>query len=433
MEPIDAAVARTIAESALAGERILAIARLVFCSLVIARSLYVFDGIATYRLQRALIAYPAQALAVGFSIAVLRGLGRRRTDLILHISVAIDVVVGFLVLLPNAIWPGPHYDGAPFMIDTSVILILIVAAGVRHSATVVALCGGLAGLALAGLAFADHTYAHVATVTLSIGYSMYGVLLAAVAALSLVIAIRTRRLVERTARAAVVANKAEQGLRAVLHDHHDLRTVITSAQINADLLSRGLARGASVRDTTVEQLREDLGELRTQLDQVKARALEELVAIETAVAVALDTAVDDVASALAQRFPDVRIEKSSALSHSVMVAGGVATLRRIIANLVVNACEGDGARGARRVDVSAGDAPAGRVSFEIADDGPGLPPALLERCPGEGASTKAEGTGLGMQLVEGLVRASGGTVSWRAREGGGTRVIVELAAAEPVK
>src|SRR5690606_34457241 len=149
--------------------------------LVMARSLYLFHGIGTHLLDRALIAYPAQAVAVGFSIAILRGLGRRRTNLILHISVTVDVIVGFLVLLPNAVWPGPNYMGAPFMIDTSVILLLIVSAGLRHSATAVALSGGLAGLALAGLAFIDHAYAHVPALTLTVGYSMYGVLLALVA------------------------------------------------------------------------------------------------------------------------------------------------------------------------------------------------------------------------------------------------------------
>src|SRR5690606_24313554 len=95
--------------------------------------------------------------------------------------------------------------------------------------------GGLAVLAVAGLAFADRVFAHVPALTATVGYSIHGVLVAAVVALSLTIAVRTLRLIEGAARAAVVASKAEQGLRTVLHAHHDLRTVVTSAQINADL------------------------------------------------------------------------------------------------------------------------------------------------------------------------------------------------------
>src|SRR5690606_20566899 len=158
------------------------------------------------------------------SIAVLCGLGRRRTLLVLHVSVALDVVIGFLVLLPNAVLPGPGYRGTPYMIDTAALLMLIVAAGLRQSATAVGLSGGLALLALGGLAFADAVHANIDYASLGFGYTVYALLVAAVATLSLVIAVRTRRLVEHATRAALIANKAEQGLRAVLHGHHDLRT-----------------------------------------------------------------------------------------------------------------------------------------------------------------------------------------------------------------
>ncbi len=428
-ESIDDAVARTIDESALAGERIVAIARLVFVGLLFVRSIYAlwaFWDVADHVLERAIISYPPQLIAIGFSIAILCGVGRRRPKRVLHISVALDIAVGFLVLLPNALWPGPAYRGTPYMIDTSALLMLVVAAGLRQSATAVALGSGFALLALGGLAIADYTYANVDATSMGFGYTIYGLLLCTVAGLSLIIAIRTRTLVERAARVAVVASRAEHGLRTVLHEHHDLRSVIASAQINADLL----ARASSASGKTLDHLREDLGELRSQLDQVKARALEELSALEDVVPVAVEDAIGDVTTTLGPRFPAVSIRMRPGRSREVMVAGGPTTLRRILANLVVNACEGDGARGARTVDIGVHEAGSGRVTVEIADDGPGPPARLLEQRT-DVVSTKPEGTGVGIRLVEGLVRASGGTVSWSARDGGGTRVCIELPTAGP--
>ena len=433
-ENAEKAVQRTITEAALAGERAVSVARLVFCAVVGARATwYWLFTDAHHKLERAWMSYPALAAAIALSLAVL--LGRTRTwraGVVLHLSVATDALVAFVVLVPNALWPGPGYQGAPFLIDTSALLVLTMAAGLRHSRSAAALAGGLNGAALAGLAIADHAAAGISDVDLLRGYTMYGLLLVTVAALALIIARRTRALVERAARAAVAAERAGDGLRALLHGHHDLRTVIASAQINADLLARRLGPRAPTdenMDAMVAHLREDLGELRAQVEQVKGRALEELAGLEARTPVAVDPTLADVIAALAPRFPRVAIEADGG-ARSVLVAGGPQSLRRIVANLVINACEGDGRRAARRVDVRARESGAKTIAIEILDDGPGLPAHVLAVPPGEGLSTKPVGTGVGIGLVDGLVRASGGSLSWTNREGGGARVVVELPAAD---
>ncbi|KAB2896640.1 MAG: hypothetical protein F9K40_14145 [Kofleriaceae bacterium] len=168
---------------------------------------------------------------------------------------------------------------------------------------------------------------------------------------------------------------------------------------------------------------------RAQVEQVKGRALEELAGLEARTPVAVDPTLADVIAALAPRFPRVAIEADGG-ARSVLVAGGPQSLRRIVANLVINACEGDGRRAARRVDVRARESGAKTIAIEILDDGPGLPAHVLAVPPGEGLSTKPVGTGVGIGLVDGLVRASGGSLSWTNREGGGARVVVELPAAD---
>ena len=204
---------------------------------------------------------------------------------------------------------------------------------------------------------------------------MFRALLAIATALAIVIATGFLRLVERGARAAEQAAQAGDGLRSVLRDHHDLRTVLMSAQINADLVARQVGAPA------VANLREDLGEIRDQIEGVKARALEELAALEEPRPVEIHAAATEVVASLRSRFPGVDLSVEAAPTLVAQVAGGVPALRRILGNLLVNACEGDGQRRARHVELRAhGDATGGHI--EIVDAGPGLPAEVLGRPPG---------------------------------------------------
>ena len=422
------AVQRLIAESSLAGERMVSIARLVFCVVVGGRSaFYWLFTDADHRLERAWLAYPTLAVVIVFSLAVLGGgVPARRVGLVIHLSVSMDVVVTFLHLLPNSVWPGPGFLGAPFLIDTAVILVVTMAAGVRQSPSAAALGGALSGLSLVGLAIADLAVGRATAVDLWRGYTMYAVLVAAVTALSLLIALRNRRLVESAASAALSADAAARGLRSVLRDHHDLRTVISSAQINADLLSRGVPRGGDEdRASTVAHLLEDLGELRRQLEYIKGRTVDELAVLEDRLPTEVARSIADVIAALGPRFPRVALEASVEASRPALVSGGGAGLRHILANLIVNACEGDGVRGASRVEVRAREEDA-RILIELVDDGPGLPAQVLAATPGQAASTKPAGAGLGIGLTAVRVKASRGQVSWSNRDEGGARIVVEL-------
>jgi signal transduction histidine kinase len=73
--------------------------------------------------------------------------------------------------------------------------------------------------------------------------------------------------------------------------------------------------------------------------------------------------------------------------------------------------------------------PSGRYGrLAIADDGPGIPPALLERVFEPFFTTKeiGQGTGLGLSIVQGIVRSWGGDVSACNPLGGGAEFTVLL-------
>jgi signal transduction histidine kinase len=98
---------------------------------------------------------------------------------------------------------------------------------------------------------------------------------------------------------------------------------------------------------------------------------------------------------------------------------------RLLQNLIKNALEA----GANHVNVNVQNN-GGQIVLSIADNGSGLPPAILEsilKKPIE--STKAHGTGLGMTICRHIVAAHRGEMQVAARTGGGTVFTISFPAA----
>ena len=102
-----------------------------------------------------------------------------------------------------------------------------------------------------------------------------------------------------------------------------------------------------------------------------------------------------------------------------------ASLKQVWLNLLQNALEalpsgGRASASCRRE--------GGRVLVVIADDGPGIPAAVLARLGEPFYTTRAQGTGLGLHLSRQLVTRVGGSLRVESREGSGATVTVELPA-----
>ncbi len=73
------------------------------------------------------------------------------------------------------------------------------------------------------------------------------------------------------------------------------------------------------------------------------------------------------------------------------------------------------------------------VELTVEDDGPGIPPELIERVFEPHFSTRSAGTGLGLAIVRRLVEGWGGTLTAESEVGQGTTIRVRLAVApEPI-
>jgi signal transduction histidine kinase len=107
-------------------------------------------------------------------------------------------------------------------------------------------------------------------------------------------------------------------------------------------------------------------------------------------------------------------------------------LRRVLENLVGNAADSVSSAAGGEVMVSTesvtrdGQGPAVRVT--IADTGPGMSRAELDRAFDDFYTTKAGGTGLGLSIVRRLILDLGGTLRIETEPGAGTRAIVEIPA-----
>jgi signal transduction histidine kinase len=111
-------------------------------------------------------------------------------------------------------------------------------------------------------------------------------------------------------------------------------------------------------------------------------------------------------------------------------------IQQVILNLVMNGAEATASRGRGRVIVTTRKGPDESVVLEVADDGDGIPAAVLPRIFDPFFTTKGEskGTGLGLAVVYGIVEAHGGGIDVETAEGRGTTFTITLPlSASPVE
>ena len=125
------------------------------------------------------------------------------------------------------------------------------------------------------------------------------------------------------------------------------------------------------------------------------------------------------------------IELESALSPEPMVVlGDRYELQQVLLNLVTNAVQavsGLEAGKPRRITLSTSHS-GGEAALRVRDTGPGVPPHLVPYLFTPFFTTKApgEGTGLGLSLSYGLVKAHGGLLEYEALPEGGAEFRVTL-------
>jgi signal transduction histidine kinase len=221
--------------------------------------------------------------------------------------------------------------------------------------------------------------------------------------------------------------------RFVADASHELRTPLAIIQANLELALSEPVAGDGSRAEAAVVIGRALRRMTRLTDDLLALARLESpeIARETFAAhELLEDSRIEFASAAAAR--DIELE--SRVADDVTVHGDREALRRALANLVDNALRH--APDGSRITLSA--EPGGRgTSIAVADDGPGLAQADLEKVferfwRADGSRDRnGGGSGLGLAIVKRIAEAHGGTVAVHSQPGAGATFAIELPPAEP--
>jgi two-component system sensor histidine kinase KdpD len=228
---------------------------------------------------------------------------------------------------------------------------------------------------------------------------------------------------EQTARVDAEAERLRSSLLSAVS--HDLRTPLASIAGSASAL---LDRQAPADETTRRELlggiydeARRLGELvssivfATRLGTSAVRLRREWTTVEEIVGAGL--------AGVRERLGGRRLH-TAIPSDLPLVRADVATLAQVVHNLVDNATRHTPSESTIEVSAAVED---GRLVLRVADDGPGLPEAVLghvfERPLEAGAGG---GTGLGLWICSGIVRAHGGRIAAENRTPHGVRFTIAL-------
>lgn len=202
----------------------------------------------------------------------------------------------------------------------------------------------------------------------------------------------------------------ERQRRFIASAAHELRTPIAILRVKVDAADEAATR----------RLGSDVERLATLAEQLLD--LQRLDTVWTHEDIDLASLVRRVAADLAPLL--IASDRTIAVvvdDEARPVRGDTGAIERVVTNLVQNAIE----HGGRHVTIH-----VLGTTFEVEDDGPGMPPEERERVfePFHRLRPRSTGTGLGLNLVQQVVERHGGHVSILGAPGGGTIVRVSFPA-----
>ncbi|WP_083953657.1 ATP-binding protein [Thauera butanivorans] len=197
---------------------------------------------------------------------------------------------------------------------------------------------------------------------------------------------------------------------------HDLRTPLARLRLGVEM--------SGAPDSEVTAMVSDIEEM----DRIIGQFLDfgRGVPQEPAQAVDVVQLVREIAEPYRLRGIDLQLDTPESLTCSARAL----SLRRALANLIDNALRYAGED--MRLDIVVGPHD-GFTCIEVADRGPGIPEDEVERMRHpftrlEKARSNTKGAGLGLAIVERVMRSHGGRLDLLPREGGGLRAILCLPA-----
>lgn len=225
----------------------------------------------------------------------------------------------------------------------------------------------------------------------------------------------TRTLLEQQHRLAYSERLAAVG-EVAAGVAHELRNPLAGVQMAAANLRRDLTQPEQVErlDLIIAELKRLARLLNDLLNQARHTP-------EPAQEINLAESVAELLALARYQVPEgVRLEHSLPAEWRCRLPSG--ELRQALLNLVLNAAQADGTT---QIEISAR-LEQGRLYLQIRDDGPGLPPQLLEQGVRAFSTWREHGTGLGLLMVQRFARGLGGELEFAKREPQGACITLKL-------
>lgn len=216
---------------------------------------------------------------------------------------------------------------------------------------------------------------------------------------------------------------AQQTARFVAHE---IRNALTPVRAGVSILAR---RVAELPDASRAQGERALEGIRAEAERMAslASAFSDYAHLPEPHPESLD--VVEIIRSIAELEVPSEIECALDLHPLPRVWADRDEMERMLRNLIKNAVEAMDGAGSLRIE--ARPATDGEpIRIVIADRGPGMDDATLEKVFQPGFTTKPTGTGLGLPLVRSTVIRMGGRLSIESKPGEGTEVILRLPASE---
>ena len=171
---------------------------------------------------------------------------------------------------------------------------------------------------------------------------------------------------------------------------------------------RGLAQMISKRTDASAEIRSHSCDIISETDRVTAQ-LNEFINYSRPrevrrTAVALGSVVAEVARALSHDLDEKNVNLETT-SETMTIEADEQLLRQALFNLVLNAVQAVAPGG--RIEITASEGPGSDAAIEIRDNGPGVAPEHRSEIFKPYFTTQATGTGLGLAVVQQIVRAHG--------------------------
>lgn len=215
---------------------------------------------------------------------------------------------------------------------------------------------------------------------------------------------------------------------------HEVKNPLAGIEVMAGLLKRQLAGNddaLSILNDIIKEAKMANAIVIEVLDFVRPIRLE----VDH---VGLASVVRDAISMAESHVPRGAIDVSVSMPDDLPdIQGDPHQIRQIFTNLLTNAFEAMEGRGEvtitaalvpaeEEVAVGSDVKPVPTVQVEVADNGPGVTPEVMEKMFSPFFTTKARGSGLGLSIVRKIVDAHDGRIDMSARPGGGVRFRVTL-------